>query len=82
MKTSITWLVSFGLQWNPVNADTKETFHSVRIARVSVLSGLWEKMSSVCPRTRRHPRSSRSLMAGKLGDVGAYPGLVDFGFTV
>ena len=72
MKTSITWLVSFGLQWNPVNVDTKETFHSVRIARVSVLSGLWEKMSSVCPRTRRHPRSSRSVARAWLISVLLY----------
>ena len=33
------------VQWNPVNTDTKETGHSVRIIRVSVLSGLSEKMS-------------------------------------
>ena len=30
---------------NPVNTDIKETGHSVRIIRVSVLSGLLEKMS-------------------------------------
>ena len=28
------------VQWNPVNMDTKGTCHSVRIIRVSVLSGL------------------------------------------
>ena len=33
------------LQWNPVYADTKGTCHSVRIIRVSVLSGLSEKTS-------------------------------------
>ena len=33
------------VQWNPVNTDTKGTDHSVRIIRVSVLSGLSEKMS-------------------------------------
>ena len=33
------------IQWNPVNMDTKGTCHSVRIIRVSVLSGLSEKMS-------------------------------------
>ena len=33
------------LQWNPVNTDTKRTCHSVRIIRVSVLSGLSEKTS-------------------------------------
>ena len=32
-------------QWNPVNMDTKGTCHSVRIIRVSVLSGLSEKTS-------------------------------------
>ena len=31
------------LQWNPVNTDTKGTCQSVRIIRVSVLSGLSEK---------------------------------------
>ena len=31
------------LQWNPVNTDTKGTCHSVRIIRLSVLSGLSEK---------------------------------------
>ena len=50
MKTSITWLLSFGIQWNPVNADAKGAFHSVRIVWVSVLSWLWEKMSRFCPR--------------------------------
>ena len=30
------------LKWNPVNTDTKGTCHSVRIIRVSVLSGLSE----------------------------------------
>ena len=33
------------IQWNPVNTDTKGTCHSVRIIRVSVLSGLSEKTS-------------------------------------
>ena len=33
------------VKWNPVNTDIKETGHSVRIIRVSVLSGLLEKMS-------------------------------------
>ena len=31
------------LQWSPVNTDTKGTCNSVRIIRVSVLSGLSEK---------------------------------------
>ena len=29
--------------WNPVNTDTKGTYQSVRIIRVSVLNGLSEK---------------------------------------
>ena len=33
------------IQWNPVNADTTETCHSVRIIRMSILSGLSEKTS-------------------------------------
>ena len=33
------------MQWNPVNTDTKGTSHSVRIIRVSVVSGLSEKTS-------------------------------------
>ena len=32
-------------QWNPVNADTKGTCHSVRIIRVSVFSGASDKTS-------------------------------------
>ena len=31
------------LQWNPVNTDSKVTYHSVRIIWLSVLSGLSEK---------------------------------------
>ena len=34
---SIWWVT---LQWNPVNTDTNGTCHSVRVNRVSVLSGL------------------------------------------
>ena len=37
--------VKRGIKWNPVNTDTKGTCHSVRIIRVSVLSGLSEKTS-------------------------------------
>ena len=33
------------VQWNPVSTDTKGTCHSVRIIRVSVLSGLSKKTS-------------------------------------
>ena len=34
---SIWWVT---LQWNPVNTDTNGTCHSLRVNRVSVLSGL------------------------------------------
>ena len=37
------WIISLKIQWKPVNTDTKGTCHSVRIIRVSVLSGLSEK---------------------------------------
>ena len=32
------------VRWNPVNTDTKGTCHTTRIIRVSVLSGLSEKI--------------------------------------
>ena len=35
------------VQWNPVNTDTKGTHQSVRIIRVSVLSGLSEKVLDI-----------------------------------
>ena len=37
------WIIGLKIQWNQVNTDTKGTCHSVRIIRVSVLSGLSEK---------------------------------------
>ena len=42
-KKSIGCTLSFYMQWNPVNTDTKGACYSVRIIRVSVLSGLSEK---------------------------------------
>ena len=42
IKESINRII---LQWNLVNTDSKGTGHSVLIIRVSVLSGLSEKMS-------------------------------------
>ena len=43
VKKSSGCTLSFYMQWNPVNTDTKGACYSVRIIRVSVLSGLSEK---------------------------------------
>ena len=37
------------LQWNPVNTDTKGTYHNARIIWLSVLSGLSEKKKKKSP---------------------------------
>ena len=34
------WHIKMHIQWNPINTDTDGTYHSVRVNRVSVLSGL------------------------------------------
>ena len=41
---------NIGVHWNPVNTDTKGTCHSVRVIRVSVLSGLSKLIpcSTIC----------------------------------
>ena len=41
----IGFFICFKIQWKPGNTDTKGACHSVRIIRVSVLSGLSEKTS-------------------------------------
>ena len=38
-------IVTFEVQWNPVNTDTKGTCQSIRIIWVSVLNGITGKTS-------------------------------------
>ena len=52
---SLSLIVTFLIQWNPVNTDTNGTCPSVRINGVSVLSGLSEKTLQTHVLSKKRP---------------------------